>query len=319
MLKTLIITNLNNGKSLSIELARPEKSGLAVLSIDGMGPVDSNANITQFATRDGGYYVSSRMPSRSITLSMAILHPIEENRRNCYSLLSVKAPVQLDFIFESGIRNATIQGYVESNQPEIFSNFEQTSVSITCPDPYFKDYGSTGTVDPFFESHDKFEFEFECAPIDIGETITYGVEFGEYINTNRKIVHCNSEYSVGVSLVLKIIYPVDSSSEITDNITVVNHTNGSQILLNKDSYTSIVGHAPAYGDIVVVNTRKGEKAAVAQNELVTLSYNILDAVIESGNWLYLSPGDNDIEISFGNDTIHEYELSIVYDNVYAGL
>lgn len=319
MLKTLIVTN-KFGESLEIELARPEKSGLAVLSIDGLGPVDSPASVTQYANRDGGYYVTSRMPSRNITINMAMLDPIEENRRKCYHFFNVKDPITLKFIFESGKRNAIIGGYVESNSPNIFSNFEQADISIICPDPFFRDLdenGETGsTIEPFYGSVDRFEFEFECAEIVSGEN---GVEFGDCWNDSEKNILCNSEYDIGVTMIMRVVYAGPDSTRTPDNIVIKNNTNNSRIVIDKDAYSSIVGHVPSAGDIIVVVTGKGQKTATVQNQIVQLEYNILDSVIGSGTWLYLTPGKNDIEIDYGDDNTIITEVSVAYENLYAGL
>ena len=63
------------GESLTIELARPEKSGFAVSSIKGLGPVKATINTTNIATNDGGVYNSSRLSNRNIVIDF-IYYPI---------------------------------------------------------------------------------------------------------------------------------------------------------------------------------------------------------------------------------------------------
>lgn len=52
MIKSLTVTN-PKGESLKLELTRPGLSGLAVKSIDGLGPPQASINTSEIATMDG--------------------------------------------------------------------------------------------------------------------------------------------------------------------------------------------------------------------------------------------------------------------------
>lgn len=53
MIKSVTIQNYL-GEKIVLELARPEKSGFIIKSIDGLGPPGANINTTQVSTNDGG-------------------------------------------------------------------------------------------------------------------------------------------------------------------------------------------------------------------------------------------------------------------------
>lgn len=65
MIKTITVKNYL-GKEMTLELMRPEKSGLIVASIDGLGPAKAVINITDISTNDGGTFNSSRLEKRNI-------------------------------------------------------------------------------------------------------------------------------------------------------------------------------------------------------------------------------------------------------------
>lgn len=59
MIKSITVTN-PKGESLELDLFHPEKSGLIVKSITGLGPPKANINSTDLATADGALYSSAR-------------------------------------------------------------------------------------------------------------------------------------------------------------------------------------------------------------------------------------------------------------------
>ena len=149
MMKSIIVTN-HKGESLEMELRRPELSGLLPYSISGLGGSTANINTQDMVGIDGAFFVSSRKQTRNITLTVKImateLLTLEESRRLTYKFFETKKPVRLTFVTDK--RSCYIDGYTESNEPDIFTNQETTSISIICPDPYF--YDSVGRVPTFF-------------------------------------------------------------------------------------------------------------------------------------------------------------------------
>lgn len=165
MIKSVTATNFKN-ESIKIELDNPWKSGLIIEQIDGIGPPQISVNVTELATADGGIYNSSRGQTRaiSITLRMTDFPTIEDSRHLTYRYFPLKRPVKLTF--ETTTRTLVITGYVESNEPDIFSPEEKCVISILCPDPWFYSDGDEKTV--FSGVIPRFEFPFppyELAPI----------------------------------------------------------------------------------------------------------------------------------------------------------
>ena len=69
MIKSVRIVNHLN-ESITLELARPEKSGFAILSIEGLGPSKATINSTEVSTMDGAIFNSSRVVARNIVFDL---------------------------------------------------------------------------------------------------------------------------------------------------------------------------------------------------------------------------------------------------------
>ena len=65
MIRSVTVTNYL-GDSIQLELMRPEKSGLIIKSIEGLGPSDAAINMTELSTNDGALYNSARLNKRNI-------------------------------------------------------------------------------------------------------------------------------------------------------------------------------------------------------------------------------------------------------------
>lgn len=75
MVKSVTVTNYL-GKSLKMELANPELSGLAITSIEGLGPGKADVITTNMASNDGSIFNSARLNERNIVLT---LMPLSSN------------------------------------------------------------------------------------------------------------------------------------------------------------------------------------------------------------------------------------------------
>ena len=135
MIKSVTVTNYLN-QSITLELTRPELSGFIITSIDGLGPVNATINTTDIATTDGALFNSARVSTRNIVLSVRYLGTvIEDIRQLSYKYFPVKKKVNL--VIETDNRSLEIEGYVESNEPDIFSKEESAAISIVCAFPFF--------------------------------------------------------------------------------------------------------------------------------------------------------------------------------------
>lgn len=162
MIKKVIITNYL-GESIELELRRPELTGLYIESITGLGPGKANINTTDIATDDGAIFNSARSEERNIVMkigfmiSEGVTESIEQARHLTYKYFPKKKPIVFYILTDE--RELKCLGYVEENEPDIFSDKETTQISIICPDPMF--YSAETNTTTFNGVDFNFEFPFE--------------------------------------------------------------------------------------------------------------------------------------------------------------
>lgn len=158
MIYSVTVVNYKN-ESLKLELARPERAGIIVESVDGIGPTDVTINSCTQAQIDGAIFNTSRIGTRTITLTLGMMFAenIEDSRHKVYRYFPIKKRVTL--LFETDNRTSQIAGYVKSNEPDIFSDEEKCVVQVECLDPFFYSLGDT--ENSFSGVRPYFEFEWE--------------------------------------------------------------------------------------------------------------------------------------------------------------
>lgn len=139
MIRSITVTNYQNEK-MKLELPYPEPTGLAITNITGLGPSKATVNTTDLAYSDGAVFNSARVGARNIVISFQLLPDpetglVEDVRRRTYKYFPIKKPLKLTV--ETDHRIAEIDGYVESNEPDIFRQDESIVISILCPFPWF--------------------------------------------------------------------------------------------------------------------------------------------------------------------------------------
>lgn len=146
-------------------LTDPESCGVIVSDVDGLGAEEASIFTTDLASIDGALFNSARLPKRDINLTLIPLNTkngsVEDHRLEIYKYFPIKQKVKL--IFETDRRIASIEGYVATNQPTIFSDQETISLTITCPDPYFYDekkFNGITTVN-FTSVQKNFQFKYK--------------------------------------------------------------------------------------------------------------------------------------------------------------
>ncbi len=136
--RVFVINNLGESIECKIEGVEAENdTGLVITSIEGLGPVKATINMTEIPSADGSIYNSSRLGKRNIVIKALFTHAssIEEARYLSYRYFPVKQKITLEI--ETDTRTGTVEGYVESNEPDIFSKQSSFQVSILCESAYF--------------------------------------------------------------------------------------------------------------------------------------------------------------------------------------
>jgi len=278
MIKSITVTNYL-GDSIKLELAKPEESGFVVKSVTGLGAGKANINTTEVATNDGSLFNSSRLPSRNIVISLKYLwnDSIEDVRQLSYKYFPIKKKVTL--LIETDNRSAEIDGYVESNDPNIFSKDEGSDVSIICPNPFFYSAGNKGlNTTIFYGVEPLFEFPFS------NESLTECLlEMGEIQNQTEKTVVYSGDAEIGVTIT---IHAIGEAS----NITIYNTGTREIMKIDTDKLATFTGSGIVAGDEIVICTVKGQKSVTLLRAGKTT--NILNCLDKDADWFQLAKGDN---------------------------
>ena len=303
MIQSLIVTN-PKGEELTLDLLRPELSGLYIKSIDGLGPPSASINTQDVATIDGALYVGSRLETRNLVIELGMMDKpsVEANRLKSYRFFPTKRAVSIVVITDNN--KVKIEGYVESNEPDIFSEEESTKISIVCPDPYF--YDIEPTQKNFSETTPLFEFEFS------NESVTENLLVMSEIRTDtRSLIVYPGDGDTGINIQIKMLADVNIF-EMYDVFTQ------GAMKLYGNKMPSSLGTTFKKNDIIEINTVKGNKYV----NLIRggISTNIISALDKKATWFQLSPGDNIFAYAADNGTNDEkVVVTFVYNVAHEGV
>ncbi len=305
MIKSITITNYL-GESIKIVMTEDNPAhGLLIKSIDGLGPAKANINTTNLATNDGSLYNSARLDPRNILIKFIFGYAasIEDTRQRTYRYFPIKKP--LEFLIETDNRIAKTSGYVESNEPDIFSKEESNTISIVCPDPYFYSAGENGTnTTVFYGTEPLFEFVFSNESLD--EDL---IEFGSIENETEKTVYYDGDSEIGITITIHALGEAR-------NITIYNTGTREVMRIDTDKIQELTGSGIVAGDDIIISTVRGDKT-------ITLLrgghyINILNALDKGSDWFSLTKGDNVFAYvaEYGSENLQfKIENQIIYEGV----
>lgn len=163
MFKTITIINYKEEKFV-IDIFNPQTSGYNIRNIEGLGPVKADVNTTPIVTKDGDVFNSARANKRNIVFTLGFeiathlgLSSIESVRQRSYKIFPLKSKVKINIKTDN--RDLYTYGYVESNEPNIFSEDETAQISVICPDSYFTSEKERDVKLDQIRSEFKFPFE----------------------------------------------------------------------------------------------------------------------------------------------------------------
>ena len=302
MIKSVTVTN-SRGESLHMKLDEPYESGFWIVNIDGLGPVQANINTTEIVTFDGSIYNSARGNERNIVMDLIFEgRDIEDIRHLTYRYFPIKGKVTVQV--ETDHRLCEIDGYVESNDPTIFSRKESTSISILCPSAWFKDVSEEGNRSVNFYGIDPL-FEFPFSNESLSEKL---IEFGGIRNSFEETFDYNGEVETG------FVMTIHALGEIGD-VTIYNVDTNDSMTIYADKLKALTGSKLQAGDDIIINTIKGEKSARLLRDAKYT--NILNCLGRDITWFQLVQGENRFAYSTSEGSAN-LQLSIKVQNLFQG-
>lgn len=275
MIKTITVTN-HLSESVVFDLRSPEQSGFFIRKVDGLGPPKATINMSEALSLDGSTFNSARLNNRNITFDLGFLEnpTIEDTRQLSYRYFPLKTNVKIQI--ETDNRTLVTDGYVESNEPNIFSKEESSLISVVCSDAYFRSL--TTVVSNFSSTTGLFEFPFS------NESLTEKlIMFGNLLTEPEQNVPYWGEAPVGFRMYIHATGAVGT-------FTIYNLITRESMSIDADILASLTGSGLITGDEIVISTVRGNKYVylVRDGEV----YNILNALGPNSSWFSLTRGDN---------------------------
>lgn len=282
---TLIVRNKYGD---SLELTHNEK--FTISNISGFDPPDAEIHTVRYAGEDGSVYNSSVMNSRTITITIAINNPAEENRLELYRYFKSRYPVRL--YYQTETRNVYIDGYVQTFQVAYFNKKQTAQITVYCPRPYLieDDLSGDNLIDM---SNPLFEFPFS---IEIDEPIP----FSEPSDLLIQSIINRGDLETGCTIT---IHAMDT----VVNPRFVNQVNGQGIYLNITLEE---------GDDLVICTIVGRKSIKRIRNAVAT--NMISAFASGSAWMVIAAGENDIVVtadSGGANMVLSFDIPALYEGV----
>ena len=240
----------------------PNDDPVQILDIAGLGPVKAEIASTPFATGRGELYQGSSTGKRNIVMTLGLNPDFAADqtmatlRHILYRYLMPTAWTKLRF-FSQEIPVVDIEGYVESFEPNMFSQDPQVQVSVLCHKPDFIEADATifeGVVDD-----GTLELEF-----DYGGTIETGFE----LRVDRTVD--NPSYTGNLLIVL--------ISELEPQLFEIN-----PVTIDTAKYFKLS---------TVRNAKRAQSVAYADGDLT----NLLAAMTGGSVWPQIKPGENVLSI-----------------------
>lgn len=294
MIKTVTITN-HLGEALLIDLRSPEQSGFFIRGIEGLGPSKSDVNMTEVLSSDGSFYNSSRIHSKNLVFNLGFYNDgsesIETIRQKTYRFFPTKRLINVKI--QTDNRLGSIGGYVESNEPDIFSKDEGSIISLICPSAFFE--AASSVVTAFNGSVAAFEFPWENPSLTL-DLIEFGTIF---INTAQSVIYTGDE-PTGIIMYINFLGSVSG-------LTVYNASLSQQMAFDNGKTIAILGSNFQTGDQLIISTIKGQKYIHAIRGGIT--YNLLNALNTGATWFTIERGDN----------VYTYTASVGLSNIQASV
>ena len=276
-----------NGQKLELT----QNSEYDVINIEGLNPVGATINTYKIGVSDGEHYNSSYVNMRNIVLYIVPKNKsndIETNRLALYKYFRPKHKIRLYFQHDS--RDVFIDGYVETVEISLYSQLEQFQISVICPQPYFLDV-STAQGD-FSQIENLFEF-----PFAIEEE---GIEFSRFGQIDD--IYINNDGEVETGLIISL-YAFGSAS-------------GIELYLNDTQYFKLGDLSLETGDILTINTNKGEKSVTLLRNGTEI--NCINYVSKGSTWFTLDIGENKISKIIGSG-MESVNIDVSYYIKYIGV
>jgi hypothetical protein len=118
------------------EIVLTNNCNYGLMSIDGIEPTDCTFNTSHLVGVNGERLNSSFINSRTITITVAINAPAEQNRKVLFNTCRINSLLGMEFRLDDKV--LFIAGYVKQIPTTYFDKKEVCQIVVFCPEPEFK-------------------------------------------------------------------------------------------------------------------------------------------------------------------------------------
>lgn len=279
---------LENEKGQQIKLTN--NNDYAITDMDGLNPPSASIVTSEMSLFDGAKFVSSKTETRQLDIAIAIQRNAEENRIALYNVVRTKQYIKVSY--KNGRRDVFIEGYVSDFNIDYFAQMQEATISILCPEPYFKDAEEIIAGVNLIIAKFTFPFAIEA---------TKKVTLGEY----EEVLEAN----------------VVNDGDVESGMVIEIHANGevkNPVIYNRET-TEFFGLdiELEQGDSVYINTTVGQKSVQLFRDAEYI--NIFNYIKQYSTWLQLAQGDNIFTYEADEDTTSNMDVTFTYRHLYQGV
>lgn len=313
MINTVTVTN-EAGNVLVMDLRDPDASGFLVHDISGLGPGSTEIRQSDLASLPGSIFTNSRKPARNIVFNLKLLwaSTVEE----CRHLAELYFPLgrKISMRFDGNDRLSTIDGYVESNEPVIFSTKSDCGIdcqiSVICVDPTFKAVDYKTLFDEGLDGG--FYFEFPRPTDEFYDVDDYDETYGSpnryrlsmsNLTTDRSNILLEYNGTAETGCVFQLYL-----NQAAQKVKVINDRTGAMIYVTLSEEDKLLP-----GDFLNISTIQGDKSVTIWRD--GLEINALKYVSAESDFdgMLLAKGINHFRVicdyseeTFGTDVNIKY-------------
>ncbi len=301
MIQSFTVVN-HKGESILMDIKKPEDTGFLVSSVTGTTPPESDVSSAEYALHDGSDLGNIRVTDREIVFTIIFYQDnnlnesVEKLRWKMYQYFPLKKKITIKVTNDHG--TFSIDGYVKTIECDIFTSQEEASITINCPDPYFRRDMETSLY--LFTVIPKFEFPVCFEPTK---------EFGEIKLFPETDIVYDGDADTGITM------RIESLGDVV-NPLIYNLNDHTFMGIDSKKISSKTGYGIKRGDILTINTTRGNKQILLYRDGKNI--NILSALKSGSSWFSLSPGSN--RFYYGADSgSHNLRVNISYKTKYYGV
>lgn len=261
---------------------------------DGIYTVSNKVGISDNTMTDGATYQGTVVQKRNIVLT---LKDKSDHRLNRYQLYQLFPPdTKGTLIYSEDGVDRVIDYYVEKIDPDSIDKVRTATISLICPDPFFRATSDIELTMAGWES----AFTFIHAFTADGET------FGTRINERLKTIENNSG-AKGIGLTIEI-----TANGAVSNPSITQVETGDFIKVGTTAHPlSMVN-----GDVLTITTETNNKKVKLTHEGTTTEIN--EYLDEDSEFIQLIAGKN--TIGYAADSGEAYmTVKLIYREKYLGV